>query len=202
MEASIGDTILEATIGSDGDSIYRSFVEVVSVNNYHCFAENLDTNPILKSMNLMTLKKREKGSGLCKFNTLNGRWFKKEMSVSVGKNEEENSTIERGRVVKLYDSHDYFLVFEVWKQMSNKKMYPSERNDILVWPLEKEMKESKKYRIGLRRMTFDESTKMVTYIGYGDSNGGQVEDGKSVHTTYFMVKDLKTVAGVYIKLDI
>jgi len=45
---------------------------------------------------------------------------------------------------------------------------------------------------------------MVTYIdiGYGDSNGGQVEDGESVHTTYFMVKDLKTVAGVYIKLDI
>ena len=202
VEVSIDETILEDIIDWDGDSIYRSFIDVVSVNNYHSFAEGLDTNPILKSMNLMTLKNRERGSGVCKFNTLNARWFKKEMSVSVGKNEEVDSTIERGRVVKLYDSNDYFLVFEVWKQMGNKKMYPSEKSDILVWPLENDMKESKKYRIGLRRIAFDASTKLVTYVGYGNSNDGKVEDGKSVHTTYFMVKDLKAITGVYIKIDI
>ena len=153
-------------------------------------------------MNLMTMKNRERGSGVCKFNTLNGRWFKKEMSDSVGKTEEIESTIERGGVVKLNNSHNYFLVFEVWKQMGNKKRYPSEKNDILVWSLENDMKESKKYRIGLRRMSFDASSNMIKYIGYGNSNDGQVEDGKSVHTTYFMVKDLKTIAGVYIKIDI
>ena len=78
----------------------------------------------------------------------------------------------------------------------NKKRYPSEKNDILVWPLENDLRESKKYRIGLRRMSFDASSNMIKYIGYGNSNDGQVEDGKSVHTTYFMVKDLKTIAGV------
>ena len=36
-----------------------------------------DRNFILKSMNLMKLKKRECGSGVSKFNTLNGRWFGK-----------------------------------------------------------------------------------------------------------------------------
>ena len=51
-------------------------------------------------------------------------------------------------------------------------------------------------------MSFDASSNMIKYIGYGNSNDGQVEDGKSGHTTYFMVKDLKTIAGVYIKIDI
>ena len=86
-------------------------------------------------MNLMTLKKREKGYGVCKFNTLNGRWFKKEMSMNFGKNKEVDSTIERGRVVKLHDSHDYFLVFEVQKKMTNKKTHRSGKNYILVLPL-------------------------------------------------------------------
>ena len=51
-------------------------------------------------------------------------------------------------------------------------------------------------------MAFDARTKMVTCVGHNDSNDGKVEDGKSVHTTYFMVKYLKTIAGVYIKIDI
>ena len=74
------------------------------------------------------------------------------------------------------------------------------------WPVE--------YPTALKnvRMTCSEDGKYITCTACSvydsrkasksDSNGGQVEDGKSVHTTYFMVKDLKTVAGVYIKLDI
>ena len=58
MEASIGGTILEATIDGDGDSIYWSCVNVVNMDNYHRLAEGIDTNPIIESMNIMTLKKR------------------------------------------------------------------------------------------------------------------------------------------------
>ena len=65
-------------------------------------------------------------------------------------------------------------------------MYSSERNAILVWPLENDIKENKKYRIGLRRMAFDARTRMVTYVGRGNSDDGQVKDGKFVHTTYFI----------------
>ena len=86
--------------------------------------------------------------------------------------------------------------------MSNKKIYPSGRNSILVWPLENEMKESNKHRLGLRRKTFDARTKMITCVGYSDSNDGKVKDRNSVHTTYFMVKDLKAIAGFFIKIDI
>ena len=52
-------------------------------------------------------------------------------------------------------------------------------------------------------MAFDVSTKKITYMSYGDSKDGKVEDGKSVHNTYYvMVKDLKTITGAYIKIDI
>ena len=168
-----------------GASIYRSFVDVVSAKNYLLFSEGLDTNPILKSMNMMKLKNREKGSGVCKFNTLNGRWFKKEMSASVGGREKMESTVERGRIVKLSGNEDFFLVFEVWKQMGNKKMYPSEKSDVLIWPFAQKIKESKNYRIGVRRMTFESGTNQIMY-------NGKVEDGQSVRSTYYiMVKDLK-----------
>ena len=195
------EVILEDTIVGDGVTIYKSFIDVVSANHFRTFSEGLDTNPILKSMNLMTLKNRERGSGICKFNTLNGRWFKKEMSATVATIEDVNS-IERGRVVTICGSDDYFLVYEVWKQMGNKKVYPSETSDVLVWPLHKDVISSKKYRIGLRRMAFDASTKKITYMSYGDSKDGKVEDGKSVHNTYFMIKDLKAISGVYVKIDI
>ena len=56
-------------------------------------------------------------------------------------------------------SNKYFLVCEVWKQMGNKKMCPSETSDVLVWPLDKDAMSSNKHRIGLRRMAFDASTK-------------------------------------------
>ena len=59
-------------------------------------------------MNLMTLKNREKGYGVYKFNTLNGRWFKKEMSATIGTIEETDSTIERGRVVTVCGIDDFF----------------------------------------------------------------------------------------------
>ena len=39
-------------------------------------------------------------------------------------------------------------------------------------------------------------------MGYGDSNDGKVEDGKSVHTVYFVVKTLKAISGVFIKVDV
>ena len=51
-------------------------------------------------------------------------------------------------------------------------------------------------------MAFDVSTKKKTYMSYGDLKDGKVEDGKSVHNTYVMVKDLKTITGAYIKRDI
>ena len=124
------------------------------------------------------------------------------MSATIGTIEETDSTIERGRVVTVRDIDGYFLVYEVWKQMGNKKMYPSERSDVLVWPLDKDVISSKKYRIGLRKMDFNLSTKKVTYMSYGDSKDGKVEDGKSVRSAYFMVKDLKTITGAYIKIDI
>ncbi len=34
------------------------------------------------------------------------------------------------------------------------------------------------------------------------SKDGKVEDGKSVHNMYFMVKNLKAITGVYVKIDI
>ena len=51
-------------------------------------------------------------------------------------------------------------------------------------------------------MAFNVNTKKITYMSYGDSKDGKVEDGKSVHNTYFMIKDLKRISGVYIKIDI
>ena len=39
-------------------------------------------------------------------------------------------------------------------------------------------------------------------MSYGDSKDGKVEDGKSVHNTYVMVEDLKTITGAYVKIDI
>ena len=124
MEVHIDKTILEDKIEGDMHSVHRLFVDVASAKNYHCFSEGLDTNLILKSMSLMKLSNRERGSGACKFNTINRRWFKKEMNTSVGKNEEVNRTIERGSVVNFCGVNDYFLVFEAWKQMGIKKMCP------------------------------------------------------------------------------
>ena len=73
MEAIIGETIIERKIDGCGNSIYQSFVDVINMKNYHRLVEGLDTNHIIKSMNLMTLKNKEKGSCVCKFNTLNGK---------------------------------------------------------------------------------------------------------------------------------
>ena len=104
--------------------------------------------------------------------------------------------------MKISGSEDLFLVFEVWKKMGNKKRYPSEKSDILVWPLATEIKETKKYRIGLRRMAYKSSTNQIKYMSYGESKNGEVEDGQSVHSTYIMVKDLKVIRKVYMKIDI
>ena len=52
-----------------------------------------------------------------------------------------------------------------------------------------------KYRIGVRRMTFESGTKQIMY-------NGKVEDGQSVRSTYIMVKDLKVIRGVYESIDI
>ena len=86
--------------------------------------------------------------------------------------------------------------------MGNKKMHPSETSDVLVWPLDKDVISGKKHTIGLRRMAFDASTKKITYMSYGDSKDGKVEDGKSVHNACFMIKDMKRISGLYIKIDI
>ena len=51
-------------------------------------------------------------------------------------------------------------------------------------------------------MVFDPKTRMATYVGYGNYNDGQVNDGKLVNTTCFMVKDLKLIAGVCVNIDI
>ena len=60
IEVSICDTIRESTIDRDSDSIYRSFFNVVYVKNYHRFAKWLDTNYVVKSIDLMILRTREK----------------------------------------------------------------------------------------------------------------------------------------------
>ena len=66
--------ILGDKIGTDDSkNMYISFVDVVSENRFIILAEALDRNPMLKLMKLMKLKNRERGSAVCKFNTLKGR---------------------------------------------------------------------------------------------------------------------------------
>ena len=70
MEESVDDTIPEATIDGDGDSIHRQFVNVVSVNNHYRLLECLGTSHIVKSIDLMMLKEREIISNVCAILTL------------------------------------------------------------------------------------------------------------------------------------
>ena len=101
------DDIMDSHAKDNEGDIYRSFVEVVSVTNCELLAEASNRNVILKSMNLMKLKNRERGSGVCKFNTLNGRWFGKteKMSVNIENDMNYSSSnlgaklIKRGTVV-------------------------------------------------------------------------------------------------------
>ena len=63
---------------------------------------------------------------------------------------------------------------EVWEKIGDKKMHPSETSDVLIWPLDKGATSSDKNRIGLRQMAFDESTKRIMCMSYGDSKDGKV----------------------------
>ena len=190
---------------NEGD-IYRSFVEVVSVTNCELLAEASNRNVILKSMNLMKLKNRERGSGVCKFNTLNGRWFGKTEKMSVNiENDMNNSSsnlgaklIKRGTVVSFnWEKKGYFLVFEVWKAMNNNKWFPSEKDDKLLWPFEKSSDQLKKYRIGVRRLSIDENNRILGYM-----TDTEVEDGKNVHDVYRIVKDLASIVMIHYTVNI
>ena len=75
-------------------------------------------------MNLIKMKNRERGTGVCRFNTLHGRWFGKSdklcAQISDGNTE---SIIKWGSILTLKNKKGYFLVYEVWKIMGNKNIH-------------------------------------------------------------------------------
>ena len=91
----------------------------------------------------------------------------------------------------------YFLVFEVWKAMKNKKWFPSGKDDNLLWPFEKSSDQLKKYRIGVRRLSIDENNRTFGYM----TDAG-VEDGKNVHDVYRIVKDLASIVMIHYTVNI
>ena len=149
------------------------------------------------------MKNRERGTGVCRFNTLHGRWFGKSdklcAQISDGNTE---SIIKWGSILTLKNKKGYFLVYEVWKIMGNKKQYPSEYKDVLIWPFVINIKGLKKYRLGVRHLAYNKENNTVGYMGYGVANEGNVEDGKNVRASYKLIKDVTTVMEVNSKIDI
>jgi hypothetical protein len=107
----------------------------------------------------MNLGKREKGSkqGICKFNTLLGRYFngsvKKEpptIQDSSKDNEDCSIEIKRGSVVALnYCQGRAFVVTVIWRVDGSKKWFPSIAGDNPRW---KVGQNDDKYRIGVREV--------------------------------------------------
>ena len=81
--------------------------------------------------------------------------------------------------------------------MNNNKWFPSEKDDKLLWPLEKSSDQLKKYRIGVRRLPIDENNRILGYM-----TDTEVEDGKNVHDVYSIVKDLASMVMIHYTVNI
>ena len=151
---------------------------------------------MLMSMSAMQLQERDKGdiSKIRSFNSLLGRWFKKESkSASVKKEGDESSSscICRGSIVSLTEN-SYFIVLCVFKQ-NGKKWHPS-TNANPSWPLTKN--DIGKYNVLIVRMKFSKCKNCVTYIPYKD-----IVDGVNIHSTYKIV-GVASITRYHFKVDI
>ena len=136
---------------------FTYFTRVVGTNKKSELLEN--PSMVVDAMNEMNLGKREKGSkqGICKFNTLLGRYFngsvKKEpptIQDSSKDNEDCSIEIKRGSVVALnYCQGRAFVVTVIWRVDGSKKWFPSIAGDNPSW---KVGQNDDKYCIGVREV--------------------------------------------------
>ena len=93
------------------------------------------TSKIVETMELMAMRKRDKGSihQTQKYNTLRGRWFansKKEKTMTV----KTDIEIKRGAIIRVSTLPDapYYVVYVVWKD-SGSKWFPTVGGEYLLW---------------------------------------------------------------------
>lgn len=187
---------VEDTPSTAVSNIYSSFVDVVKQQEYKTFIDRSENNKIIKSMCLMTMKDRERGTdnNVGRFNTLLGRWFgEKKEAIATADESESGNCIERGSIIKLKNDSNFYLVFAVMKKTSNNKWWNSEINDKLSWPIEEKIIKSKSYRLKLRKLVAELDSENDTYTAdYIDYD--QVEDGTNVRKTYFLEKNLGNIS--------
>ena len=81
---------------------------------------------LVTAMNLMRMKKQEKGSisREQRFKSLLGRWFGEEKKVNIEGGGTE-TLLERGLVVTLKGSNLFFIIYVVWRDNRSKKWFPT-----------------------------------------------------------------------------
>ena len=203
------DTKIGAEIVKDANSIYNSFIGVVIQRGIKALgridlvdqdgnAISLeDSNLIVKAMNMMKMKNRERGavSGVCKFKSLKERWYEKKL---IFHKSEKETGVERGSIISLTGASGLVLVFVVFKELSKKgKLFPSIKGDNVDWPLD--MSQARAYRLGVRKVVLTDDDVGVKYMKYHSAGGIDdsddiVQDGKNVHSIYGLMKDLSSIS--------
>ena len=146
---------------------------------------------------------RERGSvdGRGKYNTLLGRWFKKDPSIPLVMSTDKGKELQRGSIVSLNEDGSHYLVIGVWKN-NNKKWWISPESDHLLWPLTKAVIDKKSYRIKVRKMASTISPEGILEVKYMTLGIGSVEDGINVHSTYKIIKNLAAIKILHGEIDI
>ena len=159
-------------------------------------------------MNVINLLKRERDSQnvVCKYNTLNGRWFEK-TGLSVPKEDSseivKKKVIESDSVVSIEGGVGVFLVFVVWRKdlpgnSKSGEQFPSINGDNPYYPVL--LNQLKSYKIDVREIGFGQDDK-VMYKEYDPANNNAVEDGENVHQSYRFGK-LGEIRGLRFKVGI
>ena len=153
-------------------------------------------------MNEMNLGKRERGSkdGACRFQTLLGRYFKKEVKEEqTEKGKEGNSCIERGTIVSIDRLvNRLFVVTVVWK-VSGNKWFPSKIGNNPKWA---RGVATTNFRFGVREVKLTGRDLDLIYMSIDlKADAGGVEHGVNVHDCYRMIvmSDITAIRG---KVDI
>ena len=146
-------------------------------DGFHCCSKK-----IVEAMEIMHMRKREKGSvdDTRRYNSLRGRWFGESNVANVRR--ACDTTIDRGSIIKtnIGRGAPYYLVYVVWRDNGSKKWFPATKEDKPSWPVTDS--ESKQFRLGIREVNIssEDGTQKVQMK--------DIVDGENVQKSVKMIK--------------